>query len=648
MIRKRILFSKLFFIVLLGTSVCWILESLYFLMVKFANPESYFQSWHFPLLIPVFALSFTIASIIVTAIIRFLLRKKSSPEYQIWSVTIGLLCLILFYVLGFLNFRVFISGIDIDFYSLNSINFSVLIGNFIALIIIAAFLPLLQKLSVRLFNSSKMNAVLSLGIFVFCVALNYTMVEIDPNKYVFSEIEPGNPQPDKPNVILFVIDNLRADYFGCYGNTLKLTPNIDRIASKSVLFTNAYSASSWTAPSFAAMFTSKYPNEIFLSEDQKSVSTGKEGELFIYPINKIDPQIPTLASAFKDAGYYTASLQANYNAADRFNFHLHHDFFLPCYNQTRKANLLILMYSGIEKVVKQLLHIDNSRSSPFLKKSLADYCADAEKMTDYAVNLIKKTERRPFFMVINYMDVHEYTKRYPNIDVVPRVKQVFSEDDIRLNYAVNANYCDKQAGRIYDFIAGSGLLANTIFAITSDHGEQFDEHGFWGQHGCTMYDEEIRIPLIIHYPQMFPAGEKFSRPVSNLDLLPSLTALAGIQCNLANLDGVNFFEEFEDRNLFSSMTLFASEKDALISYPFKVISNHQDGSLEIYDLFADPLEKNDIFPQDSLYPPGLTGSLKIWQLSMLDAQTRLIEKYNETGDGEKIDIQDLKSIGYIK
>ena len=184
--------------------------------------------------------------------------------------------------------------------------------------------------------------------------------------------------------------------------------------------------------------------------------------------------------------------------------------------------------------------------------------------------------------------------------------------------------------------------------ITSDHGEQFDEHGFWGQHGCTMYDEEIRIPLIIHYPQMFPAGEKFSRPVSNLDLLPSLTALAGIQCNLANLDGVNFFEEFEDRNLFSSMTLFASEKDALISYPFKVISNHQDGSLEIYDLFADPLEKNDIFPQDSLYPPGLTGSLKIWQLSMLDAQTRLIEKYNETGDGEKIDIQDLKSIGYIK
>jgi len=648
MIQKQKLFLKLFFIVLFGTSVCWILESLYFLMVKLADPESYFQSWHFPFLIPLFALSFTIAAIITTAIVRFLIRKKSSPEWQIWYVTIGILFVILFYVLGFLNFRVFISGIDIDFYSLKSMDFRVIIGNFIALIIIIASIPLLKKLSFRLINSSKINTVSSVGIFVLCVALNYLMVEIDPNKYIFKEIEPGKQQSENPNVILFIIDNLRADYFGCYGDTLDLTPNIDRIASKGVLYKNAYSASSWTAPSFAAMFTSKYPYEIFITEDQESVSTGEEGGLFIYPINKIDPQVPTLASAFKDGGYYTASFQANYNAAGRFNFHLHHDFFLPCYNQTRKANLLILMYSGIEKVVKRLLHIDNSKSSPFLKKSLAAYCAEAGNMTDYAVNLIKKIDGQPFFMVVNYMDVHEYTKRYPRLDIVPKVKRVFGEDDIRMNYAVNADYCDKQAGRIYDFLAGSGLLENTILLITSDHGEQFDEHGFWGLHGCSMYDEEIRIPLIFHYPRKLQSGEKIDRPVSNLDLFPSLAALAGIQCNTDDLDGVNFFEEGNEKNLFSSMTLFASEKDAMISYPFKVISNHKDGSVEIYNLSEDPLEKSDIFFQDSLYPPGLTDSLKTWQLSMLDAQETLIEKHNETNDGEKIDFQELKSIGYIK
>jgi len=648
MFRKRKLFTKLFFTVLFGTSVFWILESLYFLAQKIADPQSYFHSWHFPLLIPVFALVFTVAAIITVALIRLVLRKKSSREGDVWYITTGLLFVILFYVLGFLNFRVFISGIDIDFYSLTSINFSVIIGNFIALIIIAASLPPLKKLSARLLNSPKMNAVSSLGIFALCVALNYTIVEIDPNKYIFNKIEPGEQQLNKPNVILFVIDNLRADYLGCYGGTLNLTPNIDRIASKSVLFENAWSASSWTAPSFAAMLTSKYPYEIFISEDQEAVSTGEEGGLFIYPVNKIDPETPTLISTFRDAGYYTAAFQANYNAADRFNFHLHHDFFLPCYNQTRKASLLILMYSGIEKVVKKLLHIDNSKASPFLKKSLKAYCAEAENMTDYAVNLMKKIAGQPFFMVVNYMDVHEYTKKYPRLEIVPKVKQVFGEDDIRMNYAVNANYCDKQAGRLYDFLASSGLLENTILVITSDHGEQFDEHGFWGLHGCTMYDEEIKTPLIVHFPQMLPVGERFSRPVSNLDLFPSLAALAGIQCNAEDLDGVNFFEKVEDRNLFSSMTLFASEKDAMISHPFKVISNHQDASVEVYNLASDPKEKFDIFPQDSLYPPGLTDSLKTWQRSMLEAQETLIEKHNETGKGEKIDIQDLKSIGYIK
>jgi len=201
---------------------------------------------------------------------------------------------------------------------------------------------------------------------------------------------------------------------------------------------------------------------------------------------------------------------------------------------------------------------------------------------------------------------------------------------------------DEQIGRIYDGLRERGILDNTILVIMSVHGEQFGEHGF------SVYNEEIKVPFIIGYPAQIPAGYICSEPSSNFDLLPALLSLCDPDAESYEFEGVDLFNSApQERSLFAGMTLYTKDKNALIQGDNKVIYNSYDGSLEFYNLAEDPGELSPVAIDSSETGYKMKAHLDAW----IDEITICREDLAAgLGDEENsgIDTNELKSIGYIK
>jgi arylsulfatase A-like enzyme len=323
-----------------------------------------------------------------------------------------------------------------------------------------------------------------------------------------------------PNVLVIIVDTLRADHLSAYGYERATSPRIDAVAREGVLFEAAIATSSWTLPSHVALVTGRYPYE----------NHPERGAL--------DPAAPTVAEVFRDRGYRTAAFSAN-----TFFFSSHigfgrgflrfEDFFHSWADRAartlygRKIAQYVLRRLGYEDIPGRKLAAD---------------------VTDAALRWMG-SDQRPFLAYLNYFDAHDpylppqpwrnkFSAR-PNpggilnsflLRYYPEMSAEQLQDEIAA-YDGAIAYVDDQIGRLLDELDRRGLAHNTIVVITSDHGEMLGEHGLHLHRNC-LYREAIHVPLIVRWPGGVPAGLRVAQPVSIASIPATVAELAGAKAEL--------------------------------------------------------------------------------------------------------------------
>ena len=350
----------------------------------------------------------------------------------------------------------------------------------------------------------------------------------------------------KPNVIIYVVDCLRADRVGAFGSKRDLSPAIDAFARESVVLEQAWSCASWTKPSVACMFTGRYPPRHGARTTRDRLADG----------------VPTLAEAFARAGYLTRAVVAN-PVLDAETLGFGRGF--------RSYRNLARDYAG---------------------RAVNSVSADAKVITDDAIAWLPSVKGRPFFLYLHSLDLH-----FPYLARVtpgrPKVPEGASEPDL---YDSEFAYNDHEIGRLIEALRQERRLQDTIVVVTADHGEEFGEHGTT-RHGHTLYQDLVHVPLVIRLPAAFQAGRRIPEPVSLIDLPETLLALAGLP-PLAGADGVSLAPRLRGEGPPRPLPLFAeqiSPVETLYSVRddrYKAIEQlaPQARSL-VFDLARDPEEK---------------------------------------------------------
>ena len=317
-----------------------------------------------------------------------------------------------------------------------------------------------------------------------------------------------------PNVLVIIVDALRADHLSTYGYARGTSPYVTKLASQGVLFQNAIAAAPWTLPSHASILSGRLPHE-----------TGADR-----PDGYVEQSLPTLAEAFRERGYRTAAFSANWwFFARRLGFDrgfLHFEDFSSIISAVAQTNL----GQRIQNLLLKLKLLDVAMGR-----------APAKQINGHILRWLDRGQG-PFFVVVNYMDVHE--PYLPPLDCFHRFSkmarpagEVFlgnprldhlspSEVHNEMDAYDASIYClDGQIAALVRALQARRLMQNTILVVSSDHGDGFAEHGLMS-HGNSLYRELIHVPLIMVGPGI-PEHTVVERPASMTWLAPTLLSLTG-------------------------------------------------------------------------------------------------------------------------
>ena len=406
-----------------------------------------------------------------------------------------------------------------------------------------------------------------------------------------------------PNVLLIVLDTVRAQNLGLYGYSRPTSPNLERLAKKGTQFELALSTSPWTLPSHAAMFTGRFRHK--LTAD------------FFQPFGT---KWPTLAEALSSNGYATAGFVANfdyctYESGLNRGFSHYEDFTVTPEEFFYSASLG--RYFATSRRLRRLLgHYD-----PLTYKR-------AEDVNRHFLSWLSKKPKRPFFAFLNYYDAHEPYLPAPPFDKefgdVQKLKSALLYNGrgagpsnkekktpeyramIGSAYDGAIAYMDHQIGLLVDELERKNVLDNTILVITADHGEHLGEHDLFG-HSNSLFMTVIHVPLLISFPHTVPADRTVAEAVSLRDLAATIMDLANLREDSV-FPGSSLRRHWEDGKNVSQpdTTPILSElnsddgnpgwkgaKKSLIAEGKHYIL-YGDGHEELYDIAVDPREERNL------------------------------------------------------
>jgi len=328
------------------------------------------------------------------------------------------------------------------------------------------------------------------------------------------ELAPEREQPPalkrRPNFLLIMVDTLRADYLGSYGFPEDVSPEMDKLAQDGVVFEHGYTSASWTRASTASLFTGMVPSSH--SCDVK--------------VAMLPDDVTTIAEVLQGQGYITGGLPNNINVTRSFNFQQGFDWFdyqAPEYiaGATESASQLS-MYNVVRKI-RDRINGDAKR--------VEDYYQPADVVLKNTQTFIQANQSKRWFAWTHLMEPHDpYFERPFNGQGIGRAEMETPPrellDKIKTSYAQEITWMDTELGKFFEWMKGEGLYDQTTIIITSDHGEEFLEHGGWW-HGTTLYDEQLHVPLIVKLPGQKWAGARVPWQVRMLDIPATMATLAG-------------------------------------------------------------------------------------------------------------------------
>lgn len=362
-------------------------------------------------------------------------------------------------------------------------------------------------------------------------------------------------EPTQPNVLIVLIDTLRLDHLGCYGYARDTSPHIDAFARDAVTFTQLMPQSSWTKPSVGSLLTSVYP-QVHGAEDRPDVL--REG-------------LPSIATELARHGYACQGLVTNANILPLFGFG-----------------------AGFERFVD----VDASDTVN---------CDDA-KVIDKAIAAAAHLDGRPWFLYVHLMGPHDpydpphgYGAKFRQ-DAYPDTEAGKRQSAVDL-YDGEIRYSDAQVGRLLQALRAQGQYDNTVIIVVSDHGEEFWEHGGTG-HGKTLYEEVLRVPLLIKLPNSAQAGTRSGTLVEMIDLAPTVLELAGC-APTAQFAGTSFSALLQGGEVpgepgYASLVNLDKSIRTAKTIERKYIHNVAAHWERWYNLREDPLEQHPVEAPDAL------------------------------------------------
>lgn len=495
------------------------------------------------------------------------------------------------------------------------------------------------------------------------------------------------------NVVLIVVDTLRADYLGVYGSDTQ-TPNIDALAERGILFEHAYSHVPITVPSHSSMFTSLIPTE------HAALNNG----------SILGEAHSTLAELMRNTYRSTAGfvslgvLKREFGVAQGFDQY-YDDFESDWWKSASEVNADLIPWLERQSSEPFFLWAHYSdphepytppgRTYPVLQAQYANGL-DAEVTADGKTNSLdsdwppgttnvnlSSLSGRTLLRVNNLRATGQLTatcsdgctERYPNPPAVEfvtrlpatiavtnptntavpgsllfRVSERLSNEEVRVRYREEVEYVDREIGRLLTAVAAASGDRDTLVIFTADHGEELGLHGPPG-HVSRLYDSVLRVPLIMSWPGQLPAGVRVTDAVSHIDLLPTVLDLLNVR-DTTRRSGQRLRpllktapESIANTPIVAETFRPESPKDrkALIADRFKLILTPEDALEELYDLVQDPDEQHNLASDD---PDRAATLTKMLLARIAEAEARAAVPEQQTLSEEQL--ERLRSLGYVR
>lgn len=452
------------------------------------------------------------------------------------------------------------------------------------------------------------------------------------------QVEEAPPKPRR--VVFFLLDTLRADHLSLYGYSRPTSPFLEELAEHGVVFEDTVSAAPATFPSVNSLFTSRQPNSFYQTNARDF---------------GIPEELDTLAEVFLAEGFRTGAVSAS-----------------PV---VRRSPSFFNPDGGFGQGFQEF-----DETCGYKERHVPPFTAPC--VTEKALGLIDQFGDDPFFLYVHYLDPHDpyqppaesnpFLKPYDGPDFIqegrtyPLTLSLLGQGDpVEVTARDIQQYIDLYDGeiravdgeirKVYEAIESRGMAEDTLFVFVSDHGESFLEHEGILQHGRSVFQTELHVVLMFHWKEMWSQGTRRSEPVCSIDIMPTLLQLTGLPIP----------ETVQGRPLISSRggrtgqatPCFATGRPnwraqnanllALRAGDEKIVLQRDIGKYSLYNLGNDPLEQNDLAPEDPQQGDAKFQALR----QVLESWGR---RQGIEGDGQQGDVEldgeaekALKALGYI-
>jgi arylsulfatase A-like enzyme len=419
-----------------------------------------------------------------------------------------------------------------------------------------------------------------------------------------------------PNLLLISIDTLRPDHLGCYGYARPTSPALDALAARGVLFEDVSAPSPWTLPSHASLLTGLYPRR-----------HGLESHAFQLPA-----AVHTLAEILAPRGFTTAAIVNSHNLSEKFGLQRGFGHFVYV-----QENVGDVEPSRVEK--EALAWLGRGPKAPFfLFLHFYDVHSDYRSRSEY-----ERRFARPYGGRVDGTTDQLMEQRAGRLELGPG-----DAEQLRDLYDAGIRQMDDGIARVLEALRVTGQLEGTVVVVTSDHGEEFLEHG-GVLHGRTQYEEVIRVPLILTGPGL-PAGVRIPEPVSLVDVKPTLLGLLGEPAP-PGLDGIDVAPAWKDparrapeRFVFAEADhhndAVEGSKRAVRRGRFKLHYDMISGEARLFDLEKDPQELSPMPPEAAPEGAALMQELRESMLVKRERRKRPPLSPEE--------VERLRSLGYLQ
>jgi arylsulfatase A-like enzyme len=384
--------------------------------------------------------------------------------------------------------------------------------------------------------------------------------------------------PVHPDIIIYLVDTLRRDHLEVYGYHRATSPRLAEFAEGAVVFERAYSTSGWTKPAVASLFTGLNP--------------ARHGA--VTRTNILPEEVTVLADHFRLLGYHTAAVFTNPNVAEWCGF-----------------------AQGFDDVMD-------------VREITADVHVDADTVNEHVMEYLGRDHDAPLFLFVHTMDPHgpydpapPYDTRFtetPAEAIRPHRLNPDAPDDSLRNtvaqYDGEIAFNDEQFGQLMDFLKHKNLFDESLIVFVSDHGEEFLDHQLGG-HSHSVYEELVRIPLIVKFPSGDHARLRIDHNVGLIDVFPTLLGYLGREPP-PNLDGENLMPLLEGQEFSASGRRLFFDLDTdrpdnihravrgVLAGSHKFIRWTLPEPQEmLFDLADDPTEQSDLISSQ----PGIASTL---------------------------------------